>query len=253
LPRSISRRDSSDTAEAHSYTASSAGDVDPDVSGPNIAADSATGLCVALARVTVDAASRVAVAVVVAVDTAPGAVAGTVHPVDVPAIADRATTAGHYWTIDGPPAVDAAVLPRRFADFVAFARPSAVASAAEESGPAGPEFAVFGFSQPVAVVAVAQTGAAAALALVVFGFFQLGAVVDVAQTVAAAVELAAPVLAAVVVFVQFSAGSAAELLAVVAVCVPASLGAVGQFSAHSTGRSSRGVTQHQEQKRRPIA
>jgi hypothetical protein len=87
--------------------------------------------------VTVDAASRVAVAVVVAVDTAPGAVAGTVHPVDVPAIADLATTAGHYWTIDGPLAVDAAVLIRPFADSVAFAQPSAVVSAAEESGPAG--------------------------------------------------------------------------------------------------------------------
>ena len=234
----------------HSYTASSAGDIDPDVDGPNIAADNATGLCVSRARVTVDAASRVAAAVVVAVDTAPGAVAGTVHPVDVPAIADRATTAGHYWTIDGPPAVDAAVLLRPFADSVAFAQPSAVASAAEESGLAGLGFAVFGFSQPVAVVAVARTGAAAALALVVFGFFQLGAVVAVAQTGAAAVELAAPALAAVVVFVQFSVGSAAAvvaaLVAVVAVCVPASLDAVGQFSAHSTGRSSRGVTQRQE-------
>lgn len=249
MPRSISRHDSSDTAEAHSCTASSAGDIDPDVNGPNIAADNATGLCVARARVTVDAASRVAVAAVVAVDTAPGAVAGTVHPVDVPAIADRATTAGHYWTIDGPLAVDAAVLMRPFADSVAFAQPSAVVSAAEESGPAGLEYTVFGFFQLGVVVAAAQTGAAAALALVVFGFFQPGAVVAVAQTGAAAVELAAPALAAVVVFVQFSVGSAAvvaELVAVVAVCVLASLGAVGQFSAHSTGRSSRGVTQRQE-------
>lgn len=240
---------------AHSCTASSAADTDPDVTGQNIAADNATGLCGARARVTVDAASRVAVAAAVAVDTAPGAVAGTVGPVDGPAIADRATTAGHYWTIDDYPAVDAVVLLRQPADSVASAQPSAAAAAAAEgSDPARLEFAVPGFSEPVAVVAVAQTGAAVALAL--FGFSQP---IAFAQTGAAAVELAALGLAVAVVFVQLSVDSAtavADLVAVaelVVVCVPVSVGAVGQFSAHLPGHSSQGVTRRQRQKRSPIA
>src|SRR6185436_13745689 len=205
--RSIYQHDSSDTAEARRYTASSDGDTDPDVDDPNIAVDNATGLSVARARVTDDAASRVAVAAAVAVDTAPGAVAGTVRPVDGPAIADpvtpaghcstidglladRVTPVGHCSTIDGRPAVGAAVLPLR-PDSVAFARPSAVCAAAEGSGPAVVDSAVFGFSQPVAVVALAQTGAAAALGLAVPGFYQR--VVVAAQTGAAAVEPAATV------------------------------------------------------------
>src|SRR5262249_32728154 len=136
------------------------------------------------ARATDDAASRVAVAAAVAVDTAPGAVAGTVRLV-VGSIADRARaghrlyvhatayraalagrrlyvhaiadreTAGRCLTIDGHSAVGAALLQRQPAEPAAYARTSAVGAVALPAA----DFAVSGFSQPVAV---AQTDAAVA-------------------------------------------------------------------------------------------
>src|SRR6185503_7218615 len=167
-------------------------------------------------------------------------------------LADRVTHAGHCLTIDGRPAVGsaAAVLPLRPVS-VPFARPSAVGAAAEGSGPAVVDFAVFGFSQPVAVVALAQTGAAAELGLAVPGFYQRVAVV--AQTGAAAVEPAATVPVVVVVFAQPSVGSAAAEPVAVAVCVPASVGAVRRFSARSTRRLCPAVTRRQERKRLQIS
>jgi len=222
-PHKICRLESSDTAELRRCIASSVGDTDPDVHDPDIAAGNATGRYVDPALRSVDAASRVAAVVAVAVDTAPDALAGTavaaaVSIAPTAAIVADGTIADPDWTVDEPAAGFAALArqPPGSADAV---QPSVADAAVERPGPAGLESAVFGFYQPVAVVEPA-----------------------------AAAALAAPGFAVFVVVVQLSVGSAAaelaEPAAVVAVCVPASVGALVQFSAHSLGRLSPGVTRH---------